>query len=359
MKNTTDKFFLAANSFSGFVSKFYDNYFPEKGYRVFIIKGGPGTGKSSFMKAIANMAKEKGFSVSVCPCSSDPDSLDGVIISDLKTVFFDGTSPHVVEAKYPGVCENIIDLGQFWDTESLRKNRYQIISASNINAAFHKTASLYLSACGEMRRDSLKTAKSYTKTDKVVGYAKTLCEKYIPEKPGVTGFEHIRFIEGVTPKGIVTFPETITDNADKIIAIKDKDGSVSSVICEYVRRYAIVSGYEIITLKNPYLPEALTDHIIIPELSLAFVTENDNFKFPKDSKRIYSRRFIDNKSKAAKKKRIIFNGKVEKELLSSAIEVLRKAKQSHDVLEKYYIDSMDFESLGTFSKEFTDNLLRS
>lgn len=358
MEKANDKYFLAANSYSGFVSKFYDNYFPEKGYRVFIIKGGPGTGKSSFMKAIAKRAAEKGMKVSECPCSSDPDSLDGVIIDDIKTVFFDGTSPHIVEAKYPGVCENIIDLGKFWDTEALRKNRYDIISASNINAAFHKTASLYLSACGEIKKDSLKTAKSYTNNEKVIMYAKTLCKKLIPEKCSGYGFEHIRFIEGTTPKGTVTFPQSITENAERIIAINDDCGSASSMICEYVRRYALMGGYEIITLKNPYLPEALTDHILIPELKLAVVTENKSIKFSGDITRINSRRFFNAKEKSKTKARIAFNQKVEKELLSSATEMLKKAKQSHDCLEKYYIDSMDFKALDDFCRSFIDNLLK-
>ena len=357
MNNITDTYFLAANSFSGFVSKFYENYFPEKGYKVFIIKGGPGTGKSSFMKRIATKAQAKGFSVSVCPCSSDPDSLDAVIIRDKKIIIFDGTAPHTVEAKYPGVCENIIDLGKFWDTEKLEKNRYSIISASNINSAFHKTAALYLSACGEIRTDSLKTAKTYTNREKAVKYAQKICEKYIPKRLGGSGFEHIRFIEGITPKGIVSYPETISASAERIVAINDNIGTVSTLICDYVRQYALANGYEIITVKNPFLPGSLTDHIIIPELKFAVVTENRQIKFSSEIEKIHSRRFLNSKEKSIKKKRISFNEKVEKELLNSAIETLKKAKMSHDVLEKYYIESMDFKSLDAFAENFTDNLL--
>ena len=358
MGKTVDKFFLAANSFSGFVSNFYDNYFPEKGYRVFIIKGGPGTGKSSFMKKAAKAAKDKNMSVTVCPCSSDPDSLDAVIIEDIKTVIFDGTSPHIVEAKYPGVCENIIDLGKFWDTDKLQKNRYQIISASNINSAFHKTAALYLSACGEMRRDTFLTAKSYTKREKAIKFAQKICESYIPEKFSGRGFEHIRYIEGITPKGIVTFPESVCGGIGRTVVINDNTGSASSLICDYIRRIAISRGYEIITVKNPYLPDLITDHIIIPELDFSIVTENKTVKFPNELPRVYSRRFSDPKQKAAKKARITFNEKVEKELLSSAQEMLKKAKNSHDILEKFYIESMDFAALDSFTKDFTDNLLK-
>ncbi|MCQ2450419.1 MAG: hypothetical protein MJ080_00370 [Clostridia bacterium] len=355
MEDFKSKYFLAANSYKGFISKFKDNYFPEKGYRVYIIKGGPGTGKSSFMKKIAEKAKEKGHTVTLGYCSSDPDSLDAVIIEDMKTLFFDGTAPHTLDPVYPGVCESIIDLGRFWNEKELQKNRYSIISAANINKAFHKTASLYLSACGEVRYDSIKIAKGYTEREKVIKFANALCRKYIQKKPNSTGFEHIRFLEAVTPKGIVSFTDTIADTVDRVFVINDKIGVAAGIICDYIRTYAVSSGYEIITVKNPYFPEDIIDHIIIPELNFAFVTENKFNKFPKDSVRIHARRFYNPHERLAQKKRISFNEKVENELLYSAIQTLNKAKTSHDILEKYYIETMDFEGLNEFFANFTDN----
>ena len=113
MDKAFEKYFLGANSGEGFVSHFGDSYNCFDGWRAFIIKGGPGTGKSSFMKYIAVNAADRGYEAVLCPCSSDPDSLDGLIIKDLKTVIIDGTAPHTVEPVYPGACEEIINLGVF------------------------------------------------------------------------------------------------------------------------------------------------------------------------------------------------------------------------------------------------------
>ena len=53
-------FFAAANSVKGFVS-FYGEIFAAPSIeRRYIIKGGPGTGKSSFMKKVARAAKDAG-----------------------------------------------------------------------------------------------------------------------------------------------------------------------------------------------------------------------------------------------------------------------------------------------------------
>ena len=122
MDKNSKTYFLAANSAEGFVSHFGDCYDEYDGWRVYIIKGGPGSGKSSLMKKIASRARIKGLDVTVCPCSSDPDSLDGVVIEDIKTVILDGTAPHTLEPKLAGVCENIINLCDNWDAEILYNN---------------------------------------------------------------------------------------------------------------------------------------------------------------------------------------------------------------------------------------------
>ena len=80
MKKNDIKYFLAANSCEGFYSVFDKAYLPDGEWRAYIIKGGPGTGKSSFMKRFASYAEKKGCKALRCPCSSDPDSLDAVIL---------------------------------------------------------------------------------------------------------------------------------------------------------------------------------------------------------------------------------------------------------------------------------------
>ena len=117
------KFFLGANSCKGFESHFSDCYDARDGWCAYIIKGGPGTGKSSFMRHFASHAIQKGEEVILCPCSSDPESLDGVILPRKKMVLLDGTAPHVVEPSFPGICEEIINLGEFWDAEKLKKHQ--------------------------------------------------------------------------------------------------------------------------------------------------------------------------------------------------------------------------------------------
>ena len=67
---------------------------PEQAETIYILKGGPGCGKSSLMRRVAQAMEEKGASVEYIACSGDPDSLDAVVFPALNTAIVDGTAPH-------------------------------------------------------------------------------------------------------------------------------------------------------------------------------------------------------------------------------------------------------------------------
>ena len=73
--------FAGLNGIDGYVPLLEYTLSPMK--RVFILKGSPGSGKSTVMKRIAARAEAEGHPLTVIRCSSDPDSLDGVMLTDL------------------------------------------------------------------------------------------------------------------------------------------------------------------------------------------------------------------------------------------------------------------------------------
>ncbi len=358
MKTEFLKYFLASNSSEGFVSYFNDNYDYANGWRAYIIKGGPGTGKSSFMKYVTTKAVDKGYTVELCPCSSDPDSLDGVIINDIKVIIIDGTAPHVVEPKFAGVCEQIINLGEFWDSQKLREQADKIISVTNQNKKLHHTASAYISAAGELMYDNFKLAKQFINIKKAERFGIKLAEQLIPKQNKKTPKEWLRFLGGITPKGIIAFKSTVENFYKNIIIIDDKYGAAANTIMQIARKTALDRGYEIITVKSPFLPSKITDHILIPELSLAVVREYEYIKFAEHHRRIHTRRFIDINMWRNCRARLTFNRRVARELLLGAAETLSKAKSVHDQLEKYYISAMDFNALTAFAEKKTKEILK-
>ncbi len=348
----TLKYFLAANSCEGFVSHFADCYNPNDNWKAYIIKGGPGTGKSSFMKKIAKTAEKKGESYILCPCSSDPHSLDAVVLPSRKTIIMDGTAPHTVDPHYPAVCEEILNFGMFWDSAKIT-NTKEIIETTDHNKSLHQTAQKYLIAAGQIMLDEYKTALLCTKKVETKNFAMKLCKKNIPQKSG-TPYEWEAFLGGVTPEGIIAYPETVLGSCKKVVIISDKHRACSNIIMTEIRNFALINGYEFVTLKNPFLPSLIIDHIIIPELSLAFVTEDKSHFFATDTRRIHARRFVSSKLLHNSSPRLKLDRKVKESLFSACCDTLKKAKLVHDELESFYINAMDFNALGIF----TDSILQ-
>ncbi|WP_099159854.1 hypothetical protein [Virgibacillus ndiopensis] len=74
----------------------------------YFIKGRAGTGKSTFMKKIANACIDHGLDVELYHCSFDPNSIDMVLVRELDVCIFDSTDPHEFFPKRNG--DEIVDL---------------------------------------------------------------------------------------------------------------------------------------------------------------------------------------------------------------------------------------------------------
>ena len=110
--NLETHFFLGSNAPGGFVS-LYNKFVDSEKDKLNIIKGGPGCGKSTFMRRIADAAIANGLSVEKICCSGDPDSLDAIYIPYLRLGYVDGTAPHIMEPVFAGVTGTDGDGAQY------------------------------------------------------------------------------------------------------------------------------------------------------------------------------------------------------------------------------------------------------
>lgn len=133
------QYFLGGNTAAGFVS-FYDGFCHGEEDFLWVIKGGPGCGKSSFMRRIGAAAEQAGQDVQYVLCSGDPDSLDGVYIPGWHTGYVDGTAPHVIEAELPGAAALYLDLGQFYDRQALMGRRGELAALQLRYRALYRRA---------------------------------------------------------------------------------------------------------------------------------------------------------------------------------------------------------------------------
>ena len=90
------RYFLGGNTPLGFHSLYHQLSDPARFQALYIIKGGPGSGKSTLMRRVGRHAQAAGLNTEEVLCSGDPDSLDALILPQLGAALVDGTAPQGV-----------------------------------------------------------------------------------------------------------------------------------------------------------------------------------------------------------------------------------------------------------------------
>ncbi|MCL2088214.1 MAG: hypothetical protein FWH14_01895 [Oscillospiraceae bacterium] len=355
-------FFMGVNSPKGFVS-YFDELFCAKSVfygecKKYIIKGAPGCGKSSLIKKTVDAIGGDGIT-EIIHCASNPDSLDGAVFHEKGIVIADGTAPHVIEPKYPGAVETVININDCWDETTLKQNKDAITDGFDTAKSFHTRCQNYLAAANTLLSDNYITALRYTYVNKIAGFAKKFAQKELPRlKTGARPpVEHKRFLSAVTSAGLVLYSNTINQLCDKIYLIRDDYGASSNLILTAIRSYALESGYDIYTCYCPLGPYDRIEHLLIPALGLGIVSEN-RFSCPivEPTRVINFTRFTDTESLGTKKKRLNFNRKSAAQLIEEAVNTAKKANRIHDCLESHYIKAMDFGKLDIIAERVVEGM---
>jgi len=336
-------YFLGANSEKGFYSLYSGLTVPEDGEFLWVIKGGPGCGKSSFMRTLGKAAEESGLDVEYVHCSGDPHSLDAVRIPSLKTAYVDGTSPHIIEAVYPGCSSLYLDLGTFYDACALENDLEKIIGLNHDYKALYKRAYSYLSAAGSISPEaiySLCTPPAKNKIQKrVTGLAAR--EMKALDKQGKT--RNI-FLDAISCEGIVSYMDDMSSQYDRV-CILDNEYGLAAVYLNEIYAIGISRGYDAVVCRDPLNPGEIKA-VFFPELSLGFTSLAKNEKLPQNIYRhIRLDALVEKDISATMRREFRECRKLQNTLISRAIAVLSQAKTLHDQLESIYNPHVDFEGL--------------
>ena len=352
-------FFLGANSPNGFSSYFTEINDPKLTDNCYVIKGCPGSGKSTMMKTIAERLSEQESFIENIHCSSDPDSLDGVILHDSRTVIADGTPPHAIEPKLPIAYETIVSLYGSFDYPKVAAHRAEAADLDRKIKECHHRCCCYLSGAAALLGDNYRTAAECTDYAKVIRLAQKLAQKELPDKKIGSGTERKRLLSAITPKGILSYTNSVTAICDRIYVIYDEYSAASRVLLGALHSFALDNGYDIYSCYCPLAQREKLEHLFIPELRLGFVTQNQYIYFNVQPYRvIHSSRFTDKEKLKLRKQRMSFNKRAAKEILQEAVKSLQTAKQLHDDLERIYRLGIDFTRVEKIQEEVIAEMKR-
>lgn len=347
VRQSGESYFAGANTGRGFRGS-YDVIAPEGEIeRLYIIKGGSGTGKSTLMKKAAAEAEKRGLPVRYYFCGSDPDSLDAVVL-DGRIAVLDGTAPHVVDMKYPGACSSLIDVSRFWNAEELEENKEEIIALAKRKSERYRSAYRYLAAAETLEGEMTETLLHALDLAKLRAYvartAKALGGKESKRELRGPAREDSFYTCGVTMKGLAAF-EPLLDKAETVISVNDVFGS-ASLLLEELGKAFLNLGLAVEVAKIPVNDRRCG--LYVPEVGCAFAVNRDGGENGGE-KCVNMSRFLEKEPFEQCRGRLKFTQKCVNAMLDEAAELLMEAGESHFALEKLYIGSMDFKALNRYA----------
>lgn len=353
MEGIVRKLFPGGNTSIGSYPLF-EYIIPENVNKIFCLKGGPGVGKSSMMKKISKEFIEKGYDVELFYCTSDPSSLDGIVIKDLGAVFLDGTAPHIVDPKNPGAIDEIINLGEYWNLKGIEQNREEIVACNKDISNSFKRAYKFLSAAEPIYRDIEEKYSDCMDFGKVNLLTSNLIEEIFKDIKSSDVYKPIRHLFGtaITPIGHIDYADSMLVNAKKVYYLSGEIGTGKTTLLKKVSEKAVEKGMSVEVYHYPLIPEKI-ETVLIKDLGIAITTSS----IFKDEETIDLNKFVDEIKLSPYKEEVKFDKKLLDELINYAILNLKRAKSKHDIIESYYVPNMRFDDIDKLKDELISRIL--
>lgn len=355
MKKTAH-IFLGANSAQGFSSQ-YDQLLSAHFDDLMIIKGGPGCGKSSFMRTVSAELCDAGYTPIYIHCSGDPDSLDGAIFPELRIAMADGTAPHVLEPTYTVACERYLDLTRFYDVEGTKQKRAELIALTDAYRAYYREAYHVLRAADEVESERRASIHAHMDFAKLERRTRGIIARELKHKNAHAGSTSYAFLGGVTNAGELCRFDTVAALCPRVYEFCDSSGLGNGAL-RMICGAAAANGEHVLACLNPDRPTEL-QHVLLAERGVAFVTSNERTPYQGEVyRRIRLDAMADGGISRAEKAKLRFIRRIERELRGEAVEKLKGAKKMHDALEKVYNPFVDFDGVYDLAHTEAQRLLK-
>lgn len=328
-------FFSGSNSGAGF-HNYFDGIMPPWAHwmRYFMIKGGPGVGKSTLMKRVAREAEEGGEEVERFYCSGDPDSLDAVRLVKRGIVFADATSPHCMDPQYPGAVEEIVNLGEQIDRNRIVKYRDAVEELTKKNKVNYRRAYAFLKAAAALEEERYREIASCVEKEKITKLAKEITERI---GKGENGPSRKLFLDAISCKGRVSFAKDLTEG-NRVYRVCGKQ---SEVVTDLLADAIQSDRKELFC--NPLRPHCVK-HMLLRERELFLTTEEGT-----GGTLLASEDFLKRVCHPVAEQYFAEARHMEE----AAMQCLKEYKQMHDDLEEIYRECVDFATIS----ERTEQLL--
>ncbi len=330
MKDIT--IFLGANTGRGF-SSLYEEYVSGSDLRrLYVLKGSAGCGKSGLMKRLAGHAAGIGMPTVRVLCSGDPDSLDGLLLPELQTAFFDGTSPHVLEPTLTGQVGFYVDLSRFYRSPAVGLEGWNDSYREHYRKAYRYLSAAsdleYVTRCGEETRTAIRRR------------AEALAIGTLGRSRGGGGLRRF-YTDAFTCQGRISLEDSRRSIAPRLVSLTGNSERTDLFLQAYLQA-ALKRGREVILCPDPREDRRIA-HLLLPELGFGVTTGEGD-------RRIHLEKLGPQLTpeEKAQERRL---AQLRASLLDAAQNELASAKADHDRLEEASGPFIDFGGVAALTEE--------
>ncbi|MBR5231530.1 MAG: AAA family ATPase [Clostridia bacterium] len=323
----TASYFPGSNTCRGFHG-YFDEILPEKQRkRAYILKGGPGTGKSTLMKRVGAAWEQQGRRVDYYFCSGDPDSLDAVVSGGCMVM--DGTSPHVTDPILPGAADQIINLGVCLDETVMAAHRDEVIKLNRDMRRCYGRAYRYLTGADAALKDMQEIYRQAADEGAVCNLRMEL----MAFMEGESGESRHLYAQAVTCKGVVQHFASL--EREHMLCLDLPFGFDADALLRPLSVHLSAKGTAYRAFMHP-LDGKRHGHIATDTHAVVTFAKKGREKRTLPFDEDLLRREHDT---------LAFNRAAYDLLLHQAIDSLARAKEIHDVIERIYFDGIDYKKL--------------
>ena len=269
--------------------------------------------------------------------------------------------------------DKIINLGECWNEEGIALNKDEIIDLNEDCSGWYRIAYNYLNAAKSVFKSLEEIYYKAVEDSEIYRVVADIVTSEYGEYPICLrpGRQKKFFAGAITPGGLVNYLRSLLDNIQKVYLVSVPEGFSNQSFMEVLKEGAVYRGFDTEVFYCPMGPDEKIDHIIVPQLSLAFITVNEYhdlepwelFDEEEDSeereKELTLIDISDYMKQHVLEENTLLMAELKEEyeiLLGRAIKALECARKAHMKVESMYIPNMNFTRISALSDEVFEEL---
>jgi len=259
-----------------------------------------------------------------------------------------------METRFPGAGGLYLDLGAFYDADSLTPWLREIGELYGSYQALYARAYDLLAAAARVRPESLPGLLDDSLPQRIRRRALAAASREFAHVRG-SGIVRRRFLSGITCRGSIFLWQTVAHLCERVYVL-DNELGLAPVFLDTLRYKADERNLDYILCPSPLRP-TVTEALLFPGLQLAFVASSAGHTYEGPACRhIRLDAMADRDTVRQLRPEFRRQLRLHTELLRAASNALAGAKTLHDALEGIYNPHVDFSGLYRLADEHCEYL---